>query len=142
MISGARLGAGADRAHAICAQGSSHPAHPSNAMATGPNSNHIATNTTPKVRFDIALYSRRLRMDCQGFAGPRLGAWAGRPRTAGGRPSLASYFRQLARLNQFDENIPLVLGQDRQITGLANLHLLPGELHLRTRAAPGRAQEN
>jgi hypothetical protein len=67
---------------------------------------------------------------------------AGRPRTADGRPGATSYLRQLARLNQVDEHIPLVLGQDRQIAGLPHLHLLPSKLHLRARAAPGWAQQH
>src|SRR6266850_1077828 len=67
---------------------------------------------------------------------------AGRTRIASGRPGPSSYLRQLARLNQVDEHVPLVLGQDRQIAGLTNFHLLSSELHFGARAAPGWAQQH
>lgn len=92
----------------------------------------------------LAGKSRPIRtfLGCQGFEDSSSMPVAGRSRIASGRPGLASYLRQLARLNQIDEHVPLVRRQDRQIAGLTNLHLRPSEFHFRARAAPGRAQED
>jgi hypothetical protein len=55
--SGAVVSVGAGTAHAICAQGNSHPKQPSNAMATGPSRSQMAINTSPTIRRFLIAHS-------------------------------------------------------------------------------------
>src|SRR5437879_3324248 len=64
--------------------------------------------------------------------------WPERPpaRSTGGLPaSRSSDFRELASLDQINEHVPLVVGENREIPGLTDPDLITRELHFRAGAA-------
>src|SRR6266851_6168770 len=61
----------------------------------------------------------------------------------GGLPARrAPDFRELASLNQINQHVPLVVGEDREIPFLTDPDLFSRELHFRARAAPKGAQQH
>ena len=63
-------------------------------------------------------------------------------RSTGGLPtSHSSDFRELASLDQINEHVPLVVGENREIPGLTDPDLITRELNFRAGSAPGRAQQ-
>ena len=62
--------------------------------------------------------------------------------STGGLPaSRSSDFRELAGLDQINEHVPLVVGENGEIPGLTDPHLATRELHFWAGSAPGRAQQ-
>ena len=62
---------------------------------------------------------------------------------AGGPPARrSSDLRELARLNQINQHVPLVVRENREIPGLTDPDLLSRELHFRAGAAPKGAQQH
>ena len=54
----------------------------------------------------------------------------------------SSDFCKLTGLNQINQDIPFVLGENREIASLADPDLIAGEFHFRTQPTPGRAQQH
>jgi hypothetical protein len=62
--------------------------------------------------------------------------------STGGLPaSRSSDLRERAGLDQVNEHVPLVVGENREIPGLADPDLIIRELHFWAGSAPGRAQQ-
>ena len=62
--------------------------------------------------------------------------------STGGLPaSRSSDLRKRASLDQVNEHIPLVAGENREIPGLTDPDLITRELHFWAGSAPGRAQQ-
>ena len=62
--------------------------------------------------------------------------------STGGLPaSRSSDFRELASLDQINEHVPLVVGENREIPGLTDPDLVTRELHFRAGAAAEGAQQ-
>src|SRR5713226_6242044 len=67
---------------------------------------------------------------------------AGRPAEAASRPGVGySDLRQLPRLDEVYEDVPLVLLQDREVPSFTDPHFVPGDLDLGARRA-GRTQRH
>ena len=61
--------------------------------------------------------------------------------TGGLLASRSSDFRELASLDQINEHVPLVVGENREIPGLTDPDLVTRELHFRAGAAAEGAQQ-
>lgn len=62
--------------------------------------------------------------------------------STGGLPaSRSSDLRERARLDQLNEHVPLVVGENREIPGLTDPDLITRELHFWAGSAAGRAQQ-
>ncbi len=63
--------------------------------------------------------------------------------STGGLPaSRSSNFRELASLDQVNEHVPLVVGENREIPGFTDPDLVFRELHFRASAAAEGTQQN
>jgi len=65
-----------------------------------------------------------------------------RGRCRGADPPVESDLRQLARLNQVNKQVPLVLLEDGEVARFANPYFVARNLHIRALTAAGRAQRH
>jgi len=122
---------------------------PDSAMPTGPSRTHITRIASVATRkpFMSGEYpgaALRSQVLAAGRGVQKSHARAAkRPpvQIAGGLPARrASDLRELASLNQINQHVPLVVGEDREIPFLTDPDLLSRELHFRAGAAPKGAQ--
>src|SRR5947207_1287575 len=97
----------------------------------------VAISTRPITRFMDSSHTESFFAD--GDAALEGGPTRRSPWRATGRPAEASDLRQLARLDQFNQHVPLVFLQDREVPGFTDAHLVA--LHGDFRAVDARWAE-
>ena len=122
--------------------------HPDSAMPTGPSRTQITRIASVATRKPLMNGEYPVAPPRSQVLAPETSRSyaraAKRPpgQIAGGLPARrSSNLRELARLNQINQHVPLVVGEDRKIPGLTDPDLLSRELHFRAGTATERAQQ-